>query len=339
MNIIICDDSALARKSLARCIAKNSEHTVFFAEDGSKAVKLLEQHQIDIMFLDLTMPVMDGFQVLAVTPVNPYPTKIIVVSGDVQQEAINRCMSLGAYQFIKKPFDIGITSQLFEEVGLEFVAPGSKKKAPAKVVEKPVQPKSEANIEEAPLSPSQKFKELTNVALGAGAAVISDYLGEFIQLPIPNVATLESSELHMLMTDVVNREASVAVAQRFVGSGLYGEALVCMRGSDIPDVGVKLGYRKDDTTYNEVVMNVANLLVSSFMTSLAYQIGVDISLRQPVVIEPHHFELQANVLDTKESTFTTEFVYVAENLDFDCEVLFLFDQASKGIIEQIMESF
>lgn len=87
MHVMICDDSALARKSLNRSICTQFDVDVVFSENGREALSYLSQNNVDILFLDLTMPVMDGFQVLQALPVSSYPTKVIVISGDIQLQA------------------------------------------------------------------------------------------------------------------------------------------------------------------------------------------------------------------------------------------------------------
>ena len=58
-----------------------------------------------MLFLDLTMPVMDGYQVLEAIQTEGHKTLTIVISADIQPEARERVMSLKALDFIKKPID------------------------------------------------------------------------------------------------------------------------------------------------------------------------------------------------------------------------------------------
>jgi len=320
MKVLICDDSALARKSLARCIAEWEHLKILFAEDGHEALAILAEQNIDVLFLDLTMPVMDGYEVLDALPVSSHPTKVVVVSGDVQQAAQKRCFKLGAYDFIEKPLRADVARPLFKNLNLTF---------------------HDANQHAAKtptLDPLSKFRELTNIALGRGAAILSDHFGQFIQIPIPHVGELDSGELTMMLEDVLHREGSVAVAQRFVGGGIHGEALVCMRGKHIGEMGERLSYKSNESSFNEVVLNIANLLVASYLISLSEQINVPFSLRQPSVIDYFHQEINSLSLGQYEEIFTVEYTYVAESADFECEVLFLVDPLSVGAIKRVMET-
>ena len=326
MKILICDDSAVARKLIIRSIVQDTSLHLLEAQDGHEALQILTEQNIDVLFLDLTMPVMDGFEVLRSMPVNKYQTKVVIISGDAQREAKQRCIDLGAMEFITKPISEVEVVPLYQRLGLHYAISSRTCSEPSSAM-KPL-----PAIEVSPLS---KFREVTNIALGKGAAIMADHLGEFIQLPVPHVGPLSYGELYMTQVDVIGREGSVAVAQRFVGGGIHGEALVCLRGKDINHIGERLGYLLEFTPYNEIILNVSNLLVSSFLTSLGNQLDKQFSLRQPGIIETVTPYCKGN--QESGELFTIEYTYMAESLDFECEVLFLIDQSSVEIIYEIME--
>lgn len=60
------------------------------ANNGEEALALIRQGLGQVMLLDLTMPVLDGYQTLAALRAEGLSSKVIVVSGDVQDEAIRR---------------------------------------------------------------------------------------------------------------------------------------------------------------------------------------------------------------------------------------------------------
>lgn len=101
--ILICDDSNLARKQLARILPQEWQPAVYFAGHGADAMVTIKQHAIDWLFLDLNMPVMDGYQVLTELKRLGLSLQVVVVSGDIQPEAYERVMALGAKAFLKKP--------------------------------------------------------------------------------------------------------------------------------------------------------------------------------------------------------------------------------------------
>ncbi|RMH39625.1 MAG: response regulator, partial [Gammaproteobacteria bacterium] len=78
---MICDDSGFARKQLARALPEGLATDVQFAANGREALAILEAEDIDLMFLDLTMPEMDGYQTLKAMSANDIEVPTIVVSG------------------------------------------------------------------------------------------------------------------------------------------------------------------------------------------------------------------------------------------------------------------
>ncbi|CAM5246797.1 Response regulator OS=Stutzerimonas stutzeri OX=316 GN=CXK95_08995 PE=4 SV=1 [Stutzerimonas stutzeri] len=69
-------------------------------ETGAAALERIRQGGIDVLILDLTMPGMDGYEVLAALRREGLSCKAIVVSADVQDEAVRRVLELGALAFI-----------------------------------------------------------------------------------------------------------------------------------------------------------------------------------------------------------------------------------------------
>lgn len=173
--------------------------------------------------------------------------------------------------------------------------------------------------------------------IGRGAAIISDHLGDFIKMPLPNVAFMTSSDLSMAIADVRNDHGLIAITQRFVGGGIHGEALVELHGDDIYLFGEKLGFSQTDEYKNEVIIDIANLMVSSFLVALSEQILIPFSVRQPIVLEEY---MNSHSTDCEMQTFfTIEYTYKAEILDVECEVLFIMDSHSLAIMNnKVMES-
>jgi len=102
-SIMICDDSNIARKQLKKVLPESWKESVKLAHNGEEALIGLRAEHFDILFLDLTMPVLDGFDVLTTMKSEEIQVKTIVISADIQIEARNRVEAAGALDFIKKP--------------------------------------------------------------------------------------------------------------------------------------------------------------------------------------------------------------------------------------------
>ncbi len=118
LAVIICDDSALARKQLARSLPGGWDISITFANNGQEAIDAIKQGKGDLVFLDLNMPVMDGYETLEVIRREDLASLVLVVSGDIQPEAKKRVMALGALDFINKPINAELVTDILINYGI-----------------------------------------------------------------------------------------------------------------------------------------------------------------------------------------------------------------------------
>ncbi|SMF03194.1 Response regulator containing CheY-like receiver, AAA-type ATPase, and DNA-binding domains [Alteromonadaceae bacterium Bs31] len=116
--LLICDDSNMARKQVARALPESWEVNVTFAGNGVEALQAIREGKGEMVFLDLTMPELDGFGVLETVRKEDLKSVVIVISGDIQPEAHERVKALGALAFIKKPIDKEKLHAVLETYGL-----------------------------------------------------------------------------------------------------------------------------------------------------------------------------------------------------------------------------
>lgn len=116
--LLICDDSSMARKQVAKSLPPGWEVEISYATNGVEALAAIAQGKGEMMFLDLTMPEMDGFEVLENIRKKDLKSVVIVISGDIQPQARDRVLALGALDFIKKPVSPEKLTQTLEKFGL-----------------------------------------------------------------------------------------------------------------------------------------------------------------------------------------------------------------------------
>jgi len=116
--LLICDDSNMARKQVTRSLPEGWEVDVEYAANGEEGLAAIRQGKGEMVFLDLTMPRMDGYQVLEKIREEQHKSVVIVISGDIQPEAMERVKSLGAIDFIKKPVNKEKLKSVLHEFGL-----------------------------------------------------------------------------------------------------------------------------------------------------------------------------------------------------------------------------
>ncbi len=101
-KILIVDDSPIARKMLKSCIPRDRGYEFHEAGDGREAVEKFREIGPDVTFMDLTMPVMNGYEAIEeIIRIDPKAV-IIVVTADIQVKAVTRVMKLGAHTVLKK---------------------------------------------------------------------------------------------------------------------------------------------------------------------------------------------------------------------------------------------
>jgi two-component system, chemotaxis family, chemotaxis protein CheY len=102
VKILIVDDSRSARFFLRSCIPKEGVQ-VSEAENGEEGVAKYRELRPDLVFMDLTMPIMDGFEAVRTIRELDGDARIIVLTADVQKRTMDRISQLGVVDFLKKP--------------------------------------------------------------------------------------------------------------------------------------------------------------------------------------------------------------------------------------------
>ena len=118
LPILVVDDSAMARKMLIKSLPPEWDVEISQAANGVEAIEAYRAGKAAVMFLDLTMPVLDGFGVLEALRKEDLNSMVIVVSADIQPIAQERVMSLGAIAFVKKPVSSELISNVLKQYGV-----------------------------------------------------------------------------------------------------------------------------------------------------------------------------------------------------------------------------
>ena len=113
-KLLIVDDEPSIVMSL-EYLFKKENYEVFIARDGTEAIEIAENSNIDIILLDIMMPNVDGYQVLKYlkSNTNLKNIKVIFLSAKNKIVDIELGLQLGADKYIAKPFS---TKKLVKEV-------------------------------------------------------------------------------------------------------------------------------------------------------------------------------------------------------------------------------
>ena len=117
---LVVDDSRMARKmavkNLTLVVGEATE--IIEAQNGLEAVELYKVNKPTICFMDLTMPVMDGFEAIKEICTFDPNAKIIVISADIQELSMKKAKDNGAIGFIKKPISQDNLKSMLTTLGL-----------------------------------------------------------------------------------------------------------------------------------------------------------------------------------------------------------------------------
>lgn len=324
--LLICDDSSMARKQLIRALPANWPFQISQADNGLSGLDLIRAGKGEVVLLDLTMPDLDGFGVLARIREENLQADIIVVSGDVQEEAVRRALALGARRFIKKPASPGELEAALLALGRGVPDNGLASPAPS-------------SNELPAVSFRDAFREIANIAMGRAAQLLGRVLGVFIQLPIPNVNILEVSELHMALADAQGNKRVSAICQGYIGGGIAGEALLMFHDSDIDDIAQLLNHQPGSSSQFELQLDLATIVIGACLNGLSEQLDTPLSSGHPMVLGQHCTIEELIQLNRNrwKRTLAVEISYALEDRDIKFDLLLLFSEDSVPVLQQKIE--
>ena len=329
--LLICDDSNMARKQILRALPEDWPVSVMQACNGQEALELLRQARFDLLLLDLTMPILDGFGVLAAIQAEGLDVKVIVVSGDVQEEAVRRVTELGALAFLKKPADGELLRATLVKLG--FLQPAASGLA-NQIQNTPAVAAQRAPLVEPTVSFIDAFRETVNVAIGQAAALLARVLDVFVQLPVPNVNMLEVGELHMALSDAQSDSNLTAVCQGYIGGGICGEALLIFHDSEVNEMARLMKWKSKNFTSEEMLLDMSSILIGACLSGIAEQISVKFSQSHPKILGKHVpiSELIDQSQQRWSKTLAVEVSYSIENHNIHFDLLLLFTEDSVPLL-------
>lgn len=316
--VVVCDDSSFARRQIARALPQGWDVAVTFAANGLEALDAIRQGEGDVLFLDLTMPEMDGFQVLEAIRREDLNTLTIVVSGDIQPESRRRVQQLGAVAFIQKPVDGEALAEVLDDYGVLGVLDGG------------------ALAVDAPVGFTDWCQEVANVAMGQAADLLAKLAAGEIELSVPRVELLPAGRLEKTITEAVSREWAAVVSQGFIGSHLAGETLLVFDDTDMAALAEVMHYegQLEPAAEMELLTEIANVLVGAFLKGLFDQLGIGFSQGHPRIHLPDSYGSRSTPRAHGHSGLCIRLSYHIGARRVHCEQLVLFPERSISSLEQ-----
>jgi len=104
LRTVIADDDRITRSILSNILLEGGCDVAGQADNGADVVKLCLQIQPDVLFLDINMPKLNGFEALASIREGLPKVHVVMLSASSTLDNVRECMRLGVNSFIVKPF-------------------------------------------------------------------------------------------------------------------------------------------------------------------------------------------------------------------------------------------
>lgn len=303
--------------------------------NGLEALEAIRSGKGELLFLDLNMPLMDGYEVLSRIRSNDLPTLTIVVSGDIQPEARERVLEQGALDFIRKPIDLQQLSLTLKAFGLleALDHPRTEDSEP---------PSCSLNTDSSLIQTTtgllDSYQELSNVAMGEAASLLAQLLDTFIELPIPRIQLIDACELEAMLAQTFQADTLTTLCQGFIAPGIAGEALLTMSARNAETLARLL---KHDGTLTEqvereLVMDIANVLIGAFLNGLGTQLDTKFSQGSPLMLHKENLPKRDCSQSQQSTTLSIDICYRIEGQDINCDLMLLFTEDSLTTLNELI---
>lgn len=299
---------------------------IHFASDGREAIAAVKAGRAQLLFLDLNMPKMDGFEVLESILAQDLVTQAIIVSSDLQAHTQQRIKELGALGFIQKPAK---STTLLAQVR-------------AMVSQLEIEQDNELRFSEKDFSLTREehFQETANIAMGKAGERLSLLFDVPIQLSIPTVSMIATSELYIMLKGNSEDNFCSVISQGFVGGGVKGESILIVDRASLPRIASVLGHANLPARdiERDILVDISGLLSGSFLKSYFEQLGiVQINQGIPAFLGFKGQLEHLNCSGEQKQALAIEVSYHIPSESIQCELLLVFTVDSLAAMHQRSE--
>lgn len=116
-RVLVVDDSPVLRIMLREMLESLGHEVVEEAEDGEGALKAYREKRPELVTLDISLPDMNGIQVLQKLRLIDASANVLVVTGNDQKAIADKALTLKALSVLRKPFDETELKIVLEKIG------------------------------------------------------------------------------------------------------------------------------------------------------------------------------------------------------------------------------
>ncbi len=115
VRILVVDDEVINQKIIGSILKANG-YDVDIASDGVIALMQIAKEKFDLILSDISMPNLDGYQMLEYMKAHSIDIPVVFLSGHTGSEYVAKGLSMGATEYIKKPVDPKVLLELIEKI-------------------------------------------------------------------------------------------------------------------------------------------------------------------------------------------------------------------------------
>lgn len=262
-TVLVVDDSKTARKVNIAYVREllGDQVSCLEAGGGEEALSILATQAVDLVLLDLTMPGISGFDVLAEMQRKNMNALRVVLSADVQRLTKERVIALGAVGFIEKPVKFDALHKVLSALGLIYA--------------------NELFDEDE----RDQLAEFVNIAMGKAGASLAEAFAGFVNLRVPEIRTVGVAAINETRERLVRTYQRISVLhQEFFGE-ITGEIAVIYGPASYAALREVLGFDDRDgdgrRQREELLLELGNALASTCVRELGALLELRTGLRAP----------------------------------------------------------
>jgi len=338
-KILIVDDSKVARMMIKNSIPGDQGYEIVIAEDGKQGLEKFKDFKPDVTFMDLTMPVLDGYKATEAILDYDKSAIIIALTADIQAKSVERITEIGAYTFIKKPARGDIIKKTLSEVNAKLENMAGETLVDA------------ADI----LSDEEKdlLQEIMNIGFGNATADLAEIIDIYVELSIPNIQLINVGGLHDYIKETIySFDETSMVGQKFwgdfSGSGLLvlpsraGRELISMLEEDDADV---VSDKPMAILEKESLVEVGNILIGACVGKISELLKTFATYSPPQIISEFIDDYDSFVksFDEFQTAIVLKTLFKFEKKDLSGLLLLLTSQESivwlRKALKEFLESY
>ena len=189
------------------------------------------------------------------------------------------------------------------------------------------------------------LKELLNIAMGQAADSLARALGAYITITIPSIEIVPAAELAKTQLYTEQREKNISSVRQGFFNDLRGEAIAVFGAQDSHAIADLMGYDElDNVAEQELLLDVANVLIGACMTGFGNQINASIGFAPPSIMNddvPQHTLFEKEI-PSWNYALLMKLNFSLKEREFSCDMLFFMPEDSiekvRTAVDKYLES-